>query len=141
MVNVAFFVVFAMALFSIVGVQSFKGSFERNCVWIDPAGQSNNTLNQMCGGHVDPVNGDLAPFFRSDGSQSTVMGPKGFICPLGQLCIVSVYILRACQDEQARSFASHGPFASLGRGQSLQRYRELRQRCSFTSAGCCDHQR
>lgn len=34
MVSVAFFVIFAMALFSIVGVYSFKGSFQRSCVWI-----------------------------------------------------------------------------------------------------------
>jgi hypothetical protein len=32
LVNVAFFVFFAIVLFSIVGVQSFKGSFRRNCV-------------------------------------------------------------------------------------------------------------
>jgi hypothetical protein len=38
LVNVAFFVLFAIILFSIVGVQSFKGSFRRNCVVgkIDP---------------------------------------------------------------------------------------------------------
>lgn len=32
LVNVTFFVMFAIVLFSIVGVQSFKGSFRRNCV-------------------------------------------------------------------------------------------------------------
>lgn len=32
LVNVAFFTFFAIVLFSIVGVQSFQGSFRRNCV-------------------------------------------------------------------------------------------------------------
>ncbi|KAH8919447.1 hypothetical protein BT69DRAFT_1246450 [Atractiella rhizophila] len=87
LVNVAFFVFFAVILFSIIGVQSFKGSLKRNCVWIDPENQANLTLeNQFCGGHIDPETG-LEVGYLPKGENVPVEGGKGFICPLGQLCI------------------------------------------------------
>ena len=91
MVNVAFFVVFAMGLFSIVGVQSFKGSFQRTCVWIDPTGQDNYTLsNQHCGGHINSTTGIVSMYIPRNEDRPISNTAKGFICPLGQLCLVSV---------------------------------------------------
>lgn len=38
LVNVAFFVGFFWVFIAVIGVQSFKGSFRRQCVWVDPTG-------------------------------------------------------------------------------------------------------
>ncbi|EGG06060.1 uncharacterized protein MELLADRAFT_48591 [Melampsora larici-populina 98AG31] len=87
LVNVLFFVFFAAVLFSIVGVQSFKGSFERYCVWIDPAGQSNYTFPlQSCGGHYEAVTG-LPRGFVQNSTGLPFNNPKGYLCPQGQLCM------------------------------------------------------
>lgn len=85
--NVAVFVMFAVVLFSIVGVQSFKGSLRRNCVLVQSGGNGNITLsNQACGGQIDPVNLNATGYYSEQG---VVTGdPKGFICPLGQICQV-----------------------------------------------------
>lgn len=55
--NVLFFTLFAMILFSIIGIQSFKGSYRRSCVWVGDINEginsepgSNYTLSQLCGG-------------------------------------------------------------------------------------------
>ncbi|KAG8827931.1 calcium channel protein [Serendipita sp. 401] len=82
LVNVAFFVLFAVILFSIVGVQSFKGSFRRSCIVVDN-GQETIDLEQPCGGHIDPETLQPAGYFAL---QSVATSPKGFICPLGQIC-------------------------------------------------------
>ncbi|OAX84507.1 hypothetical protein ACJ72_01123 [Emergomyces africanus] len=57
LVHVAFLISFFWLLFAIVGVQSFKSSMRRTCVWVDPENQRNFTLNsapdsiQFCGGY------------------------------------------------------------------------------------------
>jgi len=92
MANVAFFVVFAMTLFSIIGVQAFKGSWRRSCLWIDPVGQNNVSLSQLCGGHVDETTGRVSSFIKAGMSSPVSENAKGFICPLGQLCMVSYLV-------------------------------------------------
>ncbi|CAG8581095.1 8980_t:CDS:10 [Paraglomus occultum] len=78
LVNVTFFVGFFFVLFSIIAVQSFKGSLLRRCVVSD----TNSTLdNQLCGGYYE--NGEQHPYIRLDGSEGAI---KGFICPSGQIC-------------------------------------------------------
>lgn len=87
LVNVVFFIFFAAALFSIVGVQSFKGSFDRHCVWIDPAGQENYTFQaQSCGGQYNPISGDPEGFVHNS-TGKLFSSWKGYICPQGQLCL------------------------------------------------------
>ncbi|WAR58908.1 hypothetical protein PtB15_10B248 [Puccinia triticina] len=87
LVNVVFFIFFAAALFSIVGVQSFKGSFDRHCVWIDPQGQSNYTFQaQSCGGQYNPITG-LEEGFVHYATGKLFGSSKGYICPQGQLCM------------------------------------------------------
>jgi hypothetical protein len=88
MANVAFFVVFAMTLFSIIGVQAFKGSWRRSCIWIDPEGQNNVSLGTLCGGHVNETTGQISSFIKAGMSTPINDDAKGFICPLGQLCMV-----------------------------------------------------
>lgn len=83
LVNVAFFVLFAVVLFSIIGVQSFKGSFRRSCVVVEN-GQQTIILEQQCGGHIDPDS--LATVGYTTRNNQPTTSPKGFICPLGQVC-------------------------------------------------------
>lgn len=93
LVNVAFFTLFSMLLFSIIGIQAFKGSYRRSCVWIGDlnpevpgfAGQ-NITLNQMCGGYIDTL-GQKVGTVDANGLQLPSESAKGFICPVGQVCL------------------------------------------------------
>ncbi|PGH21484.1 hypothetical protein AJ80_03152 [Polytolypa hystricis UAMH7299] len=91
LVHVAFLISFFWLLFAIIGVQSFKSSLRRTCVWIDPEGVQNFTLNsapddiQFCGGHVDST-GKEQPWIKPEGEAGAV-NPKGYLCPQGSLCI------------------------------------------------------
>ncbi|OQE41116.1 hypothetical protein PENCOP_c005G03447 [Penicillium coprophilum] len=92
LVHVAFLIGFFWLLFAIIGVQSFKSSFRRTCVWVDPAGQSNYTLNdawgtlQFCGGYLDKDTGKEMAWLNSTGGK-TGFSPKGYICPQGSVCV------------------------------------------------------
>ncbi|PWN49893.1 hypothetical protein IE53DRAFT_331270, partial [Violaceomyces palustris] len=91
LVNVTFFTAFAMILFSIIGIQSFKGSYRRSCVWVgDLNGQpgTNVTLDQICGGFIDQGQNRLG-HIKSNGQPSEA-SPKGYLCPLGQICVESL---------------------------------------------------
>ncbi|ODH25619.1 hypothetical protein ACO22_05212 [Paracoccidioides brasiliensis] len=92
LVHVAFLISFFWLLFAIVGVQSFKSSLRRTCVWIDPDGQNNFTLNdapdkiQFCGGYHELGTGAEKPWVTPDGTPGS--GPaKGYLCPEGSLCV------------------------------------------------------
>lgn len=88
LVHVAFLIGFFWLVFAVVGVQSFKGSLRRNCVWIDPAGiQENYTQEfQFCGGHLDIDTGIALPFVHTDGTPGAKTA-KGYICPTFSKCI------------------------------------------------------
>jgi hypothetical protein len=83
--SVAYFVLFAMVLFSIIGVQTFKGSLRRTCVLNAVQGEGDLVLDgQFCGGFVDPVNLNKTGYIQLNGVTSNDI--KGYICPLGQTC-------------------------------------------------------
>lgn len=87
LLSVTFFTGYAMLLFGIIGIQSFEGSYRRNCVWVgDLNGQpgNNNTLSQLCGGYLTTA-GQTLGHVLVDGAPSG-SSPKGFICPRGQVC-------------------------------------------------------
>ncbi|KAF3910270.1 hypothetical protein ABW21_db0205254 [Orbilia brochopaga] len=88
LVNVAFLISFFWLLFAIIGVQSFKSSLRRTCVWIDPAGvQPNYTQEfQFCGGYLDARNLSEMPYLYPDGRPAEIK-PKGYICPINSLCL------------------------------------------------------
>ncbi|GAM41532.1 hypothetical protein TCE0_042f14721 [Talaromyces pinophilus] len=92
LVHVAFLIGFFWLLFAIVGIQSFKSSFRRSCVWIDPEGQSNFTMNdpynviQLCGGYLDSITGEAKPWVYANNEPSP-FSPKGYLCPQGSMCI------------------------------------------------------
>ncbi|KAH8425977.1 calcium channel protein CCH1 [Aspergillus melleus] len=92
MVHVAFLVGFFWLLFAIVGIQSFKSSFGRTCVWRGVDGQEDFPLNdpdgtlQLCGGYLDPITGDKKPWIDRNGYEANAK-PKGYICPKGSECV------------------------------------------------------
>ncbi|KAI0338514.1 hypothetical protein BDW22DRAFT_1362860 [Trametopsis cervina] len=82
--SVAYFVIFAMILFSIIGIQSFKGSFRRNCYLLPVNGEGELPLGQSCGAYIDPVSRNVMGYIN--GSNENASATKGFVCPLGQIC-------------------------------------------------------
>ncbi|KAI6144232.1 Ion transport protein-domain-containing protein [Pisolithus tinctorius] len=75
--SVAYFVVFAVLLFSIIGVQSFKGSLRRNCYLLPTLGEAQTQLSTFCGSHINASTLQPSPYET---------GVKGYTCPLGQIC-------------------------------------------------------
>ncbi|KAI9734913.1 MAG: calcium channel protein [Cirrosporium novae-zelandiae] len=90
--NVAFLISFFWLLFAIIGVQSFKSSFRRTCVWIGATEQDDFPLNnapdtiQFCGGYLNSTTGKAWPWLNSDHSNGTTSS-KGYLCPQGSICI------------------------------------------------------
>ncbi|KAJ7199602.1 Ion transport protein-domain-containing protein [Mycena pura] len=83
--GVAYFVVFAMVLFSIIGIQTFKGSLRRTCVLDATLGEpATNLSSQFCGGWIDPVSLNNTGYITLTGGRSPDI--KGYICPLHQTC-------------------------------------------------------
>lgn len=100
LVNVAFLIGFFWLLFAIVGVQCFKSSFRRTCVWFDPSSDpfknrtallngyrldSSSGTPQFCGGYLHQ-NGSKLPWLHSDLTWGT-NSHKGYLCPKNSLCI------------------------------------------------------
>lgn len=79
----AYFVLFAMALFSIFGIQTFKGSLRRSCYLEPTLGEPETQLGRSCGGYIDPGNFTVMPYITQGGRNVTI---KGYICPVGQIC-------------------------------------------------------
>ncbi|KAI2635172.1 ion transporter [Xylaria nigripes] len=100
LLRVSFLIGFFWLLFAIVGVQSFKSSLSRQCVWLDPLQPTNLTAaytNEMtfCGGHIND-SGTIVPWVRfdhqsglDDSLNRVIPGPvaKGFICPRQSICL------------------------------------------------------
>ncbi|KAJ6786874.1 hypothetical protein PWT90_00015 [Aphanocladium album] len=98
LVRVAFLLCFFWLLFAIIGVQSFKASFSRQCVWLDPSQPTNLSAaftneEQFCGGYLNNATGAIMPWVKSSTAESlegVIPGTgkgKGFICPRGSLCL------------------------------------------------------
>lgn len=100
LLNVSFLIGFFWLLFAIIGIQSFKGSLDRQCVWIDPDDIENlqNTAfingNQYCGGQFNKDNSSHDPWVKSNDSFNVfyplvpgASSSKGYLCPEGSYCI------------------------------------------------------
>ncbi|EGZ77725.1 hypothetical protein NEUTE2DRAFT_79539 [Neurospora tetrasperma FGSC 2509] len=98
LVRVSFLMGFFWLLFAIIGVQSFKSSLSRQCLWIDPDDPTNFQAAYtpdmtFCGGHIDNVTGETMPWVYSHEKESLIdlkngtSRAKGFICPRGSICI------------------------------------------------------
>lgn len=88
LVNVALLIGFFWLIFAVVGVQSFKSSLRRHCVWVDPLAQQPNVTSefQFCGGHMDAT-GKRYPWVYPDGRPGA-KSPKGFTCPINSFCVL-----------------------------------------------------
>jgi hypothetical protein len=95
LVNVSFLIGFFWLLFAIIGVQSFKSSFDRQCVWIDPndhfnlTGSAYTQVLQFCGGHLNNNTGVSEPWLKGplDALVNGSTYAKGYLCPRGSLCL------------------------------------------------------
>ncbi|KAE8134458.1 Ion transport protein-domain-containing protein [Aspergillus pseudotamarii] len=91
--HVAFLIGFFWLLFAIVGIQSFKSSFQRTCQWIGKDGQENFTLNdpdgaiQFCGGYINATTGKEHPWIPQSDNPQSPPSAKGYLCPAGSICI------------------------------------------------------
>ncbi|KAF9447122.1 hypothetical protein P691DRAFT_761034 [Macrolepiota fuliginosa MF-IS2] len=85
LMGVAYFVGFIMVLFSIIGVQFFKGLLRRSCVLSATQGEEDILLDgQFCGGYIDPTTFQRIGYQMLKGGNAPTT--KGYICPLGQIC-------------------------------------------------------
>ncbi|KAH9840560.1 Ion transport protein-domain-containing protein [Rhodofomes roseus] len=82
--SVAYFVLFAMILFSIIGIQSFKGSYLRSCNLLPTLGEDYTDIGQYCGGYVNATTLEVMGYLKQDGTYGAA---KGYICPAGQICM------------------------------------------------------
>jgi voltage-dependent calcium channel len=96
LLQVAFLIGFFWLLFAIVGVQSFKSSLRRTCVWnhnnqsYPGAGEYDQNIIgnfQFCGGWIDS-NGNAQPWIKADGSNGSDAA-KGYWCPVNSTCVES----------------------------------------------------
>ena len=101
LLNVSFLIGFFWLLFAIIGIQGFKGSFDRQCVWLDPNDRLNSSGTayvddfQFCGGQLNNDTGIAEPWVKSLSQDSNpvanlVFGansPKGYLCPRGSFCL------------------------------------------------------
>ncbi|KAK8250231.1 calcium-channel protein CCH1 [Phyllosticta capitalensis] len=87
LVNVGFLIGFFWLLFAIIGVQSFKSSLKRTCVWVDPMGKQENYTNseQFCGGYVNASGYELA-WVNAEGLPGA-SSHKGYLCPYPSVCV------------------------------------------------------
>ena len=104
LVNVAFLIGFFWLLFAIIGVQGFKSSFRRTCVWYPDAAavlanpndqtaqdifyrmNDPNDNVQFCGGFIHPVTGAKLPWLQSNLKVNGTEQHKGYLCPQGSIC-------------------------------------------------------
>ncbi|KAG7834187.1 hypothetical protein KL943_003483 [Ogataea angusta] len=75
-------------LFAIIGVQSFKSSLRRHCVWTNPNNSTDIYENSMqfCGSYLDPTTLKEKPYIPGHNDQ-TFPYAKGFTCPVNSKCI------------------------------------------------------
>ncbi|SLM37603.1 calcium channel subunit cch1 [Lasallia pustulata] len=90
LVHVAFLIGFFWLLFAIIGVQSFKSSLRRTCVWSDTDGSSYIQTFQFCGGYINGTTSLPMPWLKSDAITYASSYPKGYLCPQGSKCVEGI---------------------------------------------------
>lgn len=95
----SFLILFFWIVFAIIGIQSFKSSFSRQCLWRDPLDPDNmdaafTNEDAFCGGYINSTTGRSHPWVRFSGKkgdfnqlENGAAFPKGFICPRGSICL------------------------------------------------------
>ncbi|CAG8953256.1 hypothetical protein HYFRA_00003459 [Hymenoscyphus fraxineus] len=100
LVNVSFLIGFFWLLFAVIGVQSFKSSLDRQCVWVDPTDPFNSSSTawvdsgQYCGGQFNSLGEHEVWRYGPDNSSVALNATrpsdsaiKGYLCPQGSYCI------------------------------------------------------
>lgn len=97
LLRVSFLIGFFWVIFAIIGVQSFKSSFSRQCVWLDPTDPLNIdsafVQSQFCGGYLNASTGKEMPWVIANPYndlshlEQGTGSAKGYICPRGTLCL------------------------------------------------------
>lgn len=84
--DVAIFISCFWLFFGIIGVQSFKSSLTRHCVWTNPDDSSETYVNsgQYCGSYLS-LDGTPMPYIKRNGEASDNV--KGYTCPRYSRCV------------------------------------------------------
>ncbi|ODV98157.1 hypothetical protein PACTADRAFT_47961 [Pachysolen tannophilus NRRL Y-2460] len=87
LVDISFFIISFWIFFAIIGVQSFKSSLRRQCVWYDPDDPSDYYVNdfQFCGSYIDATTSEAKAYIFADGTSSGEI--KGYRCPVYSKCV------------------------------------------------------
>ncbi|CDO94796.1 unnamed protein product [Kluyveromyces dobzhanskii CBS 2104] len=87
LLNVGFMLLYFWVFFGILAVQTFKGSFKRQCVWFNPNDASDYYQYDMqfCGGYLDAETLEPMNYIFADNSRGPMS--KGFLCPANSKCI------------------------------------------------------
>lgn len=95
LINVSFLIGFFWVIFAIIGVQSFKSSLDRQCVWVDPNDLTNSSgtayvnVLQFCGGQFNNDTGvpETWKMGKLGALTNGTTSHKGFLCPRGSYCL------------------------------------------------------
>ncbi|KAL6453737.1 CCH1 Calcium-channel protein CCH1 [Candida maltosa Xu316] len=86
LIDVSIFIACFWLFFGIIGVQTFKSSLTRHCVWTNPNDPNETFINSdsYCGSSIG-LDGSAQAYIMRDGSSSGVI--KGFRCPKYSQCV------------------------------------------------------
>lgn len=85
LIDVGIFIACFWFIIGIVGVQSFKSSLTRHCVWTNPEDSTETFINSdlYCGSYIG-LDGNVYPYLDRQGNHSGYI--KGFRCPMYSVC-------------------------------------------------------
>ncbi|KAF9983242.1 calcium channel protein [Modicella reniformis] len=84
LVNIVLFIAFFFIIFSVIGVQTFKGSFSRHCVLEEDF--TTKLDGQSCGGHYNTSDPSGKSSYITISGDHSPTDPKGYTCPRGYIC-------------------------------------------------------
>ncbi|KAK3818697.1 MAG: Ion transport protein-domain-containing protein [Benniella sp.] len=84
LLNITLSIAFLFLIFSLVGVQSFKGSFRRRCVLA--SNHSAILTDRFCGGHYNTSDPEGKSSYLTIDDQLSTTAPKGYTCPASYVC-------------------------------------------------------
>ncbi|RCK60533.1 Calcium-channel protein CCH1 [Candida viswanathii] len=86
LIDVSIFITCFWLFFGIIGVQTFKSSLTRHCVWTNPDDPTETYINEelFCGSYWG-LDGEKMPYLMRDGLLSDVI--KGYRCPKYSQCV------------------------------------------------------
>lgn len=85
LIDVSIFIICFWFIIAIIGVQSFKSSLSRHCVWTNPDDSSDTYTNSdlYCGSYIG-LDGITYPYLDRHGENTGYV--KGYTCPMYSVC-------------------------------------------------------